>query len=249
MTRTTIEAETTLDTLTGRRAGTSAAAGLRETVTRLGVHLPELRGDLPTGRTAMVTLGRAPATTALRLAAILTHAADVFPDLHSAPTASAAHAEAEEKDWNAAIELRTALHRAGLRLPSLSAAPPAAMGTAMVTLGGAASGVVLSLTEILTRAADTFPALRADAVEPIAAAREFWPLPAVLLREGHCVRYEGVTHVIGQAPRLPAPRASTAPRLIVRCVDGTTFRTPPGATLDTYLPVTWQLNPQDSLGS
>ncbi|ASY36979.1 hypothetical protein CAC01_30530 (plasmid) [Streptomyces sp. CLI2509] len=239
MTRTTPEADNTLDALKGRRAGDSAAAGLREAAVRLGVHLPELRGDLPTGRTAMVALGRAPAATALRLAAVLRLAPDAHPDLGLASAPLTPHEE-ESEDGDAAVELRTALHRAGLRLPSLDAARPAATGTAMVSLGGAAAGVVLSLTETLTKAADTFPALRVDAVEPPDATRQFWPLPAALLRDGHCVRDGGATRVIAQMPRLPAPRSSAAPRLLVRCVDGAALRVPLRATLDVYLPVAWR---------
>ncbi|EGJ72771.1 hypothetical protein STTU_p0158 (plasmid) [Streptomyces sp. Tu6071] len=189
----------------------------------------------------MVTLGRAPAITALRLAAVLTHAAAVLPDLR----ADRAEPGEEEDAADAVTALRTALDRVGLRLPSLGAERPAAMGTAMVALGGAASGVAVSLADVLTRTADAAPVLRADAAEPPGAAREFWPLPAVLLRDGHCLRYGGVTRVAAQAPRLPAPRASTAPRLEVRCVDGTTLRMSPRAALDVYLPLAWRLSLQD----
>ncbi|MEV6332235.1 hypothetical protein [Streptomyces sp. NPDC051909] len=65
------------------RAGEAAAAALQEALARVGIVVPSLRPSLPVNGTAFVELGGCSAGTAVRLAEVLTAAADALPELRA----------------------------------------------------------------------------------------------------------------------------------------------------------------------
>ena len=66
------------------RAATTATAGLKEALTRVGIVIPSLRAGEPVvDGNAYVELGGCNAGTAVKLAEILNAAADALPDLRN----------------------------------------------------------------------------------------------------------------------------------------------------------------------
>ncbi|MEU8623158.1 hypothetical protein [Streptomyces sp. NPDC048623] len=83
MTTTSKRAERTARELDALRAGDVAAAGLREALARVGIVIPSLAADLPVNGNGFVRLGGCNAGTAVRLAEVLTAAADALPELRA----------------------------------------------------------------------------------------------------------------------------------------------------------------------
>lgn len=68
----------------GLRAGRTAATGLREALSRIGIVLPSLQGGHPAlDGTALVDPGGCPAGTVARLTEARTTAADALPGLRA----------------------------------------------------------------------------------------------------------------------------------------------------------------------